>query len=77
MVHQYEIVHFERVRCLNPDDFCSFTDKQVLQPDFKEELGRLVTIMRPFVHWSVLFNHLSYGVLTKLLQLERPDDYPG
>lgn len=28
-----------------------FTDKQVLQPDFKEELGRLVKIMRPFVHW--------------------------
>ncbi|GJE93436.1 CDC45 and DUF2461 domain-containing protein [Phanerochaete sordida] len=27
-----------------------FTDKQVLQPEFKDELGRLVRIMRPFVH---------------------------
>ncbi|KAF7792032.1 hypothetical protein EIP86_003059 [Pleurotus ostreatoroseus] len=27
-----------------------FTDKQVLQPDFKDELGRLVKILRPFVH---------------------------
>ncbi|PSR73236.1 hypothetical protein PHLCEN_2v10896 [Hermanssonia centrifuga] len=27
-----------------------FTDKQVLAPDFKDELGRLVKILRPFVH---------------------------
>ncbi|EKM57150.1 uncharacterized protein PHACADRAFT_92896 [Phanerochaete carnosa HHB-10118-sp] len=27
-----------------------FTDKQVLQPGFKEELGRFVKILRPFVH---------------------------
>ncbi|CAL1710098.1 unnamed protein product [Somion occarium] len=28
----------------------NFTDKQVLQEDFKEELARLVTLLRPFVH---------------------------
>ena len=37
------------------DDTFRFTDKQVLQPDFKDELGRLVKILRPFVHWLVQF----------------------
>ncbi|KAI0089449.1 hypothetical protein BDY19DRAFT_1047882 [Irpex rosettiformis] len=27
-----------------------FTDEEVLDPDFKEELGRIATVMRPFVH---------------------------
>ena len=30
-----------------------FTDKQVLQPDYKDELAGVVRIVRPFVHWYV------------------------
>ncbi|KIP10812.1 hypothetical protein PHLGIDRAFT_125316 [Phlebiopsis gigantea 11061_1 CR5-6] len=43
-----------------------FTDKQVLQPDFKEELGRLVEILRPFVH-----------CLNDLMTLQEADDSDG
>lgn len=31
----------------------SFTDEQVLASDFKEEVARMVEVVRPFVHWYV------------------------
>ena len=32
-----------------------FTDKQVLSASFKDELANVAKIMRPFVHWCVVF----------------------
>lgn len=28
----------------------SFTDKEVLKPDFREEIARVMVVMRPLVH---------------------------
>lgn len=39
---------------------CSFTDEEVLQEDFKDELARIADIVRPFVHWSVKDLHNEY-----------------
>ena len=33
--------------------FKRFTDKQVLSPEFKDELAGVAKVMRPFVHWCV------------------------
>ena len=31
-------------------DVYSFTDKEILKPDFNKEVVRIMTIMRPLVH---------------------------
>ncbi|PIL28791.1 hypothetical protein GSI_08835 [Ganoderma sinense ZZ0214-1] len=41
------------LKCRSFAVFHTFTDKQVLSPDFKDELAAIVKVVRPFVHWYV------------------------
>jgi len=39
---------------LSSSHLSSFTDAQVLDPQFKNSIASIVQVMQPFVHWSVL-----------------------
>ena len=39
---------------LSSSHLSSFTDAQVLEPQFKNSIASIVQVMQPFVHWSVL-----------------------
>lgn len=52
--------------------FClllSFTDSEVLAPDFKEKVAVIAKLMQPFVHWWVLFFFYSFFLIVMLLSL--------
>lgn len=44
----------------------SFEDEEVLDPGFKQKLGDMVRVMRPFVHWFVLIFFWLMGVVLSL-----------
>lgn len=50
---------------LSSSHLSSFTDAQVLDPQFKNSIASIVQVMQPFVHWSVLT--VSFTALISLV----------